>query len=89
MLSLNIILIISTAIVFVESGIPKMMKALINNITKWNLKRLKPFDCTLCMGFWIGLAFHHSSIEDIMIAFFCAFLSELTYRLYKLIPISI
>jgi hypothetical protein len=38
-----------TALVFIQSGIPFIIK-------KWlKVRRLKPFDCEFCLAFWVCL----------------------------------
>ena len=37
------------------SRIPQFVMKLINILFTKNLTRLKPFDCSKCLGFWIGL----------------------------------
>jgi hypothetical protein len=48
----DILLIIGaacTALVFIQSGIPWNIKR------RLKLRRLKPFDCELCLAFWLGV----------------------------------
>lgn len=51
---INIIGTACTAIVFVHSGIPLSIKKLL-----WGSqaikRRLKPFDCEMCMAWWLGI----------------------------------
>lgn len=53
----------------------------------------KPFNCALCMGFWIGVLFSlfhfHLSINCFTLPFVTAFISETLSRLFKLIPITL
>jgi hypothetical protein len=65
----DILLIIGSAciaLLFIQSGIPF-------TIRKWlKLRRLKPFDCELCLSFWLGMAsaiyFDKNCVEVIYIS---------------------
>jgi hypothetical protein len=51
---------------------------------KWklNIQRLKPFDCTVCLGFWVGLASYYVNIPAV---FYAAIASALALILEKII----
>lgn len=54
----------------------KFPVALIKQIT--NLQRVKPFDCGLCMAFWVGLCWHG---PDIYLIAFTVLIRQIMYRL--------
>ena len=43
----------------------------------WKLILSKMLNCSLCLGFWVGLCFY----QDLYWAVIISFLSEITYRL--------
>lgn len=54
----------------------KFPVALIKRIT--NLQRVKPFDCGLCMAFWVGLCWHGF---DLYLIAFTVLVRQIMYRL--------
>lgn len=59
----------------------KFPVALIKRIT--NLQRVKPFDCGLCMAFWVGLQWDGSLLHgfDIYFIAFTVLARQIMYRL--------
>lgn len=63
MIYLNLILIALVSVLIIDiSGFIESLKLLISKwLTKSNLQstqyRIKPFDCSFCMTFWVGLVY--------------------------------
>ncbi|WP_343668709.1 hypothetical protein [Chitinophaga sp.] len=64
----NLLLIVGSAclsLAFIETGIPFRVKKL------FKVKRLKPFDCPLCLAWWLGISssifFEKNTLEVIYI----------------------
>lgn len=84
MLIYQILQISAMAIVIANSGLKTFLKKAVFVFFKKELKRVKPFDCALCLSFWISLFMFH----DILLSFSVALLTETLYRLFKLIPLT-
>lgn len=81
MILLHIIIIGIVATWIAELSIWRLIKT----ITK--RKKIKPFDCEMCLGFWIGLAYFFNQneiINTIVMAILCSFtaiiISKLLWR---------
>lgn len=84
MLSYQILQISAMAIIIANSGLKTFLKKAAFVFFKKELKRVKPFDCALCLSFWISLYLYH----DILLSFGIALMTETLYRLFKLIPLT-
>lgn len=51
----NAIAAAALAVLFIELGFPQRIKTLIWK-QKAHMRRLKPFDCQLCLAWWLGIA---------------------------------
>lgn len=79
------------AVIIANSGLKTFLKNAASVFFKWELKRVKPFDCALCLGFWLGLYQYWQgvTVESFGCACVCSLASESLYRLFKLIPVRI
>lgn len=84
MLSYQILQISAMAIIIANSGLKTFLKKAAVVFFKKELKRVKPFDCALCLSFWISLYLY----QDVLLSFGIALLTETLYRLFKLIPLT-
>ena len=87
----KILLISATAIVIANSGLKIFLKRFALLFFKKELKRVKPFDCALCLALWLGLWQYWSGMnfQSFGCAFVCALCAETLFRLFKLIPMSV
>lgn len=44
------------ALLWTSTTIPARLKKIIHG-KSWGMKRLKPFDCTFCMAFWLSVIY--------------------------------
>ncbi|TWF38840.1 hypothetical protein FHW36_10663 [Chitinophaga polysaccharea] len=79
------------ALIFIESGIPHWVKMRIWGRDAYK-HRLKPFDCQMCMGWWLGLISGYLETEQafsiytcMQVVFIGAMSSVLAVLLYKTI----
>jgi hypothetical protein len=51
--------------------------------------RLKPFDCTKCLGFWMGLTYSYFVYDSLLLAVLiggvCSFISMTISKLYRML----
>lgn len=85
-----LILVSGTAVVISNSFLAAFLKKAIWLFWGYDLKRLKPFDCALCLGFWLSFFYSKEiSMFSIGYAFTCALSAEIASRLFNLIPVRL
>ena len=77
---LNLLSISCMAVLLAEaSGIIQWIKF------EWNIPRLKPLDCPMCLAFWIAILFFAIQKQWSMAPFYAAFCSILSILISKLL----
>lgn len=85
------IIIITICVVFIVdiSGVIDSIKGFLSLWSGKNILHLKPFDCSLCMTFWVGLVYilcyHSLTLENILLLCLCSSVSSIIADVYTLI----
>lgn len=84
-------MIITICVVFIVdiSGVIDSIKGFLSLWSGKNILHLKPFDCSLCMTFWVGLVYilcyHSLTLENILLLCLCSSVSSIIADVYTLI----